>query len=86
MLYRNECQFNQHKNGAPSNGFQLEHGCCMISFGSVVPCGVEEVDGLVEPYGIFARTEMIPNDACMMLGADDDAQEADMDAGLNAGR
>ena len=49
-------------------------------------CGVEEVECLVEPYGTFARTEMIPNDACMVLGADDDAQEADMDAGLDAGR
>ena len=44
-------------------------------------CGVEEVEGLVEPYDTFARTEMIPNDACMIWGADDDAQEADMDAG-----
>ena len=40
----------------------------------------------MEPYGTFARTEMIPNDACMIWGADDDAQEADMDAGLDAGR
>ena len=49
-------------------------------------CSVEEVQGLVEPYGTFACTEMIPNDACMIWGADDDAQEADMDAGLDAGR
>ena len=48
--------------------------------------GTEEAEGLSESHGTFARTDMITNEACMIWGAGVDAQEADMDAGLDAGR